>query len=321
MSRNLFFQSLFEECTGFVEVRFLPSRKRDFFPSGLYQDDAALGVYIGMHPKDNCYFGVATRDGHGGRKENIVEIPAVWADVDFKTTTADGLRDRLARFPFRPSMAVHSGGGYHLYWILKEPVGQSEICDVEDVNRRIAIALDGDTAAVDAARILRIPGTVNQKRRKPVTLKHLEKFRFELEDFRVLPEPKKLNALAGSGGDDYRMSTVNINKCAFLKHCWGNQEALPEPQWYAMISNLARVYPGGISLCHQMSKDHPKYSPTETNAKILHSLDSSGPITCKRIKELGFNGCPNDCRVKSPISLIADQSRRIEYDFRDPFDD
>jgi hypothetical protein len=107
----------------------------------------------------NCYFGVATRDGEGGKKENIVQNPALWCDVDFKDTPADRLKETAKNFPFKPTVIIHTGGGYHLYWVLREPVGPESIDILENVNRRIAVALGGDLNACDASRILRIPGT------------------------------------------------------------------------------------------------------------------------------------------------------------------
>ena len=78
---------------------------------------------------------------------------------------------------------------------------------------------------------------------------------------------------------------------------------MSEPLWYAMVSNVVRVSPGGPQLVHNLSRGYPHYSKEETDEKILHALNGSGPHTCKYIKENGFD-CSKNCLVKSPINLL-----------------
>jgi len=63
-------------------------------------------------------------------------------------------------------MTVRSGSGdnAHAYWRLAEPITLDEI---ERLNRRLAQALGSDTRVVDAARVMRIPGTLNHKHEPP----------------------------------------------------------------------------------------------------------------------------------------------------------
>lgn len=91
-------------------------------------------------------------------------------------------------------------------------------------------------------------------------------------------------------------------QCGFIRYCRDNPATLPEPLWYAMISNVARTT-GGISLCHQLSQEHPGYSAAETNQKMMQALDASGPHTCAWIKSNGFD-CGQACGVKAPVGLI-----------------
>ena len=73
---------------------------------------------------------------------------------------------RLAAFPFPPTMEVASGspGGLQLYWRLQQRAASLQ---VESANRRLALALGGDPACVDIARILRPPQTLNYKHDPP----------------------------------------------------------------------------------------------------------------------------------------------------------
>ena len=82
-----------------------------------------------------------------------------------------------------------------------------------------------------------------------------------------------------------------LDTCSFLQWCRDRPAEVSEPLWYAMLSNLARCA-GGDETAHAFSKGYPGYTPLETSAKLLHARNGSGPITCTRIQELGFTGCP-----------------------------
>lgn len=89
----------------------------------------------------------------------------VWADIDFKAyaSEADAKAAVHKALPFGWTYLVDSGGGYHAYAMLDEPVGPDEFDRIERINRGIARRIGGDLASTDAARILRVPGTLNFK--------------------------------------------------------------------------------------------------------------------------------------------------------------
>lgn len=93
-----------------------------------------------------------------------------------------------------------------------------------------------------------------------------------------------------------------LEQCAFCAHCKTDATSLSEPEWYAMISNIARA-DGGRELVHELSKPHPKYSATDTDAKITHATTQGEPHSCEYIQtHIGFTGCPeNGCGVKAPV--------------------
>ena len=105
-----------------------------------------------------------------------------------------------------------------------------------------------------------------------------------------------------------RLSAATIDPivkgCKWLQHCYDDREKLPEPEWYAMLSILARCE-NGENLAHEWSKDYPKYSHRETQDKLEHALKSAGPYTCRYIREnLNDEYCPG-CKsnVTSPVVL------------------
>jgi putative DNA primase/helicase len=91
-------------------------------------------------------------------------IRAVFIDIDFKDTPEDKARLALDSFPLRFSFLVNSGGGFHCYWALKEPVViMPPAEEFKGLLRRTALALGGDLSSAEPAHILRLPGTFNHK--------------------------------------------------------------------------------------------------------------------------------------------------------------
>jgi hypothetical protein len=116
----------------------------------------------------DVYVGCAPRTHRAGGREAIASAWALWADLD-----EPDLADRLAAVPVPPSAVVRSGsGGAHLYWALREPIAGPEL---ESANRRLTQLLGADPSSADAARILRLPFTLNHKSSppKPVVLERL----------------------------------------------------------------------------------------------------------------------------------------------------
>jgi hypothetical protein len=154
--------------SGFFDVRWRrhgrPMRRRFFRAGDL---SAAARLISRLARTDDVYVGVALRDTdvHGGRAA-ISGAHLVWVESDDPRTAP-----RLAAFAHPPTMVVASGTPGHLqiYWLLEH---DHPIEEVEDANRRLAVALAGDTGCTDGARILRPPATFNHKHDppRPVTL-------------------------------------------------------------------------------------------------------------------------------------------------------
>jgi RepB DNA-primase from phage plasmid/CHC2 zinc finger len=146
---------------GYIEVRWkLPGggMGREFFPVG----DRPIGERLAAKGAETeVYIGAAVRARRDGGKTGIDRLHLLWVDLD----TPEAV-DHLASFDPPPTMVVWSGsGGAHSYWRLTNPV---TVGDGERANRRLAVHLGADPRAVDAARILRPPGTLNHKHQPPV---------------------------------------------------------------------------------------------------------------------------------------------------------
>ena len=152
----------------------------------------AVDLALALGQSNEVYVGVAPRRGNVGTKEGVTRLFALWADVDFKGHhTSTSRLEQLQGLSWPSSMLVWSGGGYHPYWLLKEPVqGLEELAHAERIMKKIAEGLDGD-AVYDRSRILRVPGTFNHKQDEPRLVKlvhHHPEQRYTLDQLEEMCE-------------------------------------------------------------------------------------------------------------------------------------
>lgn len=121
----------------------------------------------------NMFVGAAPRSCKPGSGSNgcacdvdVVRSWCLWADCDSPAAVAN-----LEQFEHRPTLIVASGGENHVhaYWGLSEPVPAKLI---KRANRRLAYRLGADPAATNPSRILRLVGSWNVKRGRPVVCSH-----------------------------------------------------------------------------------------------------------------------------------------------------
>ncbi len=184
-----FLKSFFEHCEGgHINLRFLPSARNQFIPlSGI----DSIPKILEANQNENIFFGVATRIKGDGTKAGIIEIPDLWADIDFKDIDREKVEQRLRDFPLKPTFTINSGGGLHPYFKLREPATKEDIPRIENLLRRLTSYFGGDMASTDASRILRVPDSKNFKYQpaRDVTIESFHPEReYSLDDFDILPE-------------------------------------------------------------------------------------------------------------------------------------
>jgi hypothetical protein len=149
-------------------------RDRAFIP--VRDLDAAAQRVRELAPRLNVYVGAAPRVREAGTAQAVERVWTLWADLDGRDALA-----ALARFRPLPALVIRTGSPdhAHAYWPLRMPVSPA---GAQRANRRLALALGGDFAACDPARILRPAGSLNHKTDPPGLVRCT---RLELDVFTV----------------------------------------------------------------------------------------------------------------------------------------
>ena len=284
----------------------------------------------------DVYYGLATFEEAGSRKvDNIKYLNAFFLDLDCgpskdfqsQEIAIKALRQFCKRNKLPQPTMVNSGRGVHVYWFLSEsvcyedwfPVAErlKRLCTEQDFNADPAVTADG-------ARVLRVPHTHNHKTNPPSNVDFFGlSRRFETVDFDTfsellgndpIPVPTKYTPMAmnttmqnlmGNQESVFKDILIKTHKgegCAQILHIVKNQREMSEPLWRAGLS-IAKFCTDGAKAAHLMSKDHPEYTPDDTQKKFEQI---KGPYTCARFDEYNPDvcmDCPHWGKIKSPIVL------------------
>ena len=299
----------------------------------------------------DVYFACSKYETNSTRTtDNVKTIKAFWLDIDCGPgkpyeTQAEGLtafKDFCAEIGLPKPSLVNSGRGLHAYWGINKELTRQEWKPIADQLKRACHlkGLEADPArTADAASILRIPDTKNFKGDPPldVTLMCISP-EVDLEVFKNaigvvdMPEapdygPSNLNELTKSlmGNKQNRFSVLwakieNGTGCAQIEKAAKEQAAVEEPLWRAALS-IATYCVDRDSAIHEVSKEHEKYSPQETEDK---ANKIKGPYTCDAIEKINPGGCDNCThkgKLSSPIVLgqeiLEAESNEVEFKTED----
>ncbi len=276
-------------------------------------------------------------------------LPALWAEIVAAGPAADACRRPpdleavlrvLEAVDRQPSIAIHTGAGFQLYWLLREPL-MLDTGEAQRAARRLLLKLQSALAAAaaehdlrvdqsaDPAKMLYVPGTLNHAFQPAVEVT-VERFPVGLEDrrtwapedFDALPEPGTGTGLEtlmrDPGADRDRGPAADFRRvhggCRFLQYCYRERAGLPESEWLAALEAVARCRIGdadGRRLVHRFSRDHPGYTVSATDAEIDLALFAREPSTCRQIAELSVRaaaccaGCVHRGRIEGPLALGA----------------
>ena len=293
----------------------------------------------------NVFFGVAKyTDDSGRKKSNVKALKAFWLDIDCGPSKAEvnpktgkpkgyltqqegltALRAFAMHVGLPRPIIVNSGRGLHVYWPLVEEITREQW---EPIAERLKALCDANDLYVDpqvfeAARILRVPGTLNFKDSPAsqvtvVTQGNPTKF----DDFCKLLGVKHVPQAQPLGGRKRGLTALgqamqeSLDKsfskimrrsaagegCQQLLDCYQNQASLSEPRWFDALS-VAKFCRDADKAIHKMSSQHPDYDAGVTEQKIAHIEGPHNCATFERNNPGGCAGCPHLGKIKNPIML------------------
>jgi len=337
--------------TGLIALFNKPSKRSTFvlLNDQDWYTEAANNAILARE-KENVYFaiGVQGQQPHRGRgkQAGVIALPGLWADIDVlgpnhaATNLPPSLDDAwsvVRAIPFNPTVAVYSGGGIQLHWLFREPMETVTEND-RSAAKRLSKGFQGLLGSIaarsgwsidntaDLCRLLRVPGTYKRKQETP-TLVQYEVInrgqRYNPSEFEELVEletdPELKAHVQGAApespsGEFFRV----LAGCPWMQHCKDDAAKLPEPEWYRMLSIVARCRDGN-QIAHDMSKAYPKYTAAETEETLRQTRGAAGPSTCAFIEnELGqaqyCRRCKHHGKIKSPIVLGMPKRARPSAD-------
>ena len=210
-----FTRALFEDIPEDARMLLWQKRKPTIWIENVEQikfsdpDSRPKDLYIGcgLVPEEHIQYLRTIRGGQYKRCpiKKIIGIPGLWADFDIepgKIPDRDTAYKILDKLP-SPTMIVDSGHGMHIWWLFKElwmfdddkerkaaiHLSKAWSQYLKEVAEKFSCSLD---SVPDLSRVLRVPGTINNKNKKspvPVTLaKFDDNLRYNPDDFDQLTD-------------------------------------------------------------------------------------------------------------------------------------
>lgn len=327
------------EETGFMPCYFMVGLAPDGFPETVpfTRIENAQSICQSLAGK-NTYIALASfKDSVFGRKAvNALQCKALWADIDvgkeknsYPTLDAAvaALGDFAQKTQLKPTLVVHSGAGLQAYWTFDKPL---PVATWKQLARFFAVFCKQNNLILDpactedAARILRMPGTVHLKSGNTASV---------IFDKGLDWNPKKLFGLIKQSlKDDPSLAApvsvpVQMQPDVMLQVAaqttWQQEpvaKAEPiakgcpailtaglcaEPQWFAMMS-VMKCCVDGREWAHKLSAlDKVRYKADDTEKKFDH-VSPNMPARCDTFVSLcpaTCEKCPNRGRITSPIQL------------------
>lgn len=308
------------EDFGLWAQRHVKGRKPAYFTMGAY-DKTAVGRFKGR---------TAT---------NVVALRGYWIDVDVGSghvnsgyPTYEAASKAAGKFVkttgLTPSCIVLTGsGGLHLHFFLSEwvtrDVWKPRAVALAALAKKYELHIDTEVT-VDAARIMRAPGSIHQdygkavdvfvKRTEPYTLDEFDGlvgYVPGVEDHLPAMQGRATGINADVLGDFPKFSYIQAAKqcSAMAQAAQRNGEGVARPVWMAAI-HTAALSIEGREYAHEISCGHEEYGEEDTN-KRMDGL-TGGPENCTTWADAYGAGGPCDsCVHRGKIKNPAMQLGRV----------
>jgi hypothetical protein len=177
----------------------------------------------------------------------------------------------------------------------------------------------------DLSRILRVPGTINSKRGSKASVSILKldpSLRYNPSDFSpYLTLSGTINRFRTKPNALRHPSPILhiepiLKNCNWFLHCIDDAPTLPEPEWFAMLTILAKLK-NGDQLAHQYSSPYLGYKFDKTEKKLEHAVTLKS-FSCMKIDSMTGGkhcaSCQYRGKIKSPLSLSEKEAYLVELE-------
>lgn len=214
----------------------------------------------------DIYFSPAMRKVKGNEKDDVLGSVALWVDYD---------GEEKPQWTITPTYAVFSGHGWHCYWLLDVPCLDIEV--IETANKLLCTDLEGDNGCWNINRVLRVPGTVNNKIQslpKKVELKLDSGMRYTLDEIFMLKNiSRKLRHKVATGDSrGHRSRSERDWKVIYELVASGVSDSL--------VWKLYDTQPIGDKHREEESNHYLEH----TLLRVHEKLNTTGPAASKKIE-------------------------------------
>ena len=286
----------------------------------------ALAEWLG----EDIYFSQQTFYKPYRQVENIRQLRSIYADVDCHLIgydvewTVESIMSNLVdsgKLP-EPNVVVHSGRGlYLIWWLAPAPAWAVPLWQaVEDYFVNQLKSWGGDCKATDAARVLRVAGTVNSKSNTVVTVLPRHSHRYELRDLQreYLPEltPRKK-------GDRKPSRKVQIDRRLFNERTlyWSRLQDLMQlcelRKWDMRGSREFVCFLYRYWKCHFLADTERALEETlEFNRQFIEPLSEKEVRVATRSAETAFKSQDKEYRYRNDtlierLAITSDEQMQL----------
>lgn len=324
----------------------------------------AKDVYVCMSAQSKCD---ERTSGKGNKYRmgirgtmNAVALKSLYIDVDVKEgaypTTEDALRAfqkflQDSGMPMPTAVVATGSGGFHAHWTLVQALKREKWQLLANALARCVQVhgLIADTqCTIDAARVLRVPETLNYKVElpNPVTLLSLSPTDYTLDKLQpalaphigvtlpgkapvetvIVPFERRtpitgISDLAGGIEEGSNLKDIDdvARSCKFIGHALNTNGAdYDNPKWFLTL-RVAQFCEDGRAVAHDLSCGHPGYSEADTDAEFDraerdHVERGIGWPSCAKIDAVGSSFC-RSCKffpqAKSPLHFAYAETPHV----------
>ncbi|MEI7432278.1 MAG: DUF927 domain-containing protein, partial [Betaproteobacteria bacterium] len=268
-------------------------------------------------------------------KENVESVSCAVFDIEHHGPF-DEVKDKLTGFAYLAHSSYRhtpEAPRYRIILPLLNPVA-GDSWDITWERLNLWIGGINDTQTCDASRIYFLPGKPANStdhfivigEGKPLDVDELPELSLDVIAKASAAPSKRHSKVKIEGIEDAPPDPLSpavglsrvVERCPFIQ--WAsakeNQKDVTYPLWRAMISNASR-FEESDEWIHEASCHDDRYDENKTEQMISGCRAFGFPVTCSKIKNDGFTGCPNGgCRkysgeiTKAPAGLWLNASSK-----------